>query len=889
MTFPANACDFEGRFIGKIKILSCSVPDQVRDGTEVTAFLNLPSCAPYYIFSTSEAEVRHKKKRGYTVTEIHMDWSGAAPCGYTLKEELDVHDMRFLGQEITEGGAGGEVIPKELAGVTRHMLLELDPDTRINRDAFQSQDFYTDVVALKCDMYRLDYETLLNRYLVNNKQDSEQRKTIRAMKPDALASVQKKLARVPWEMVFTAQTRKLYKLHGVSQNNYYAVMRYYGKNPNSVPPMMDLAVRFYFRMSHLRTRSGHTCFSKQDLLRTCCRSGQGDAPKFVDSAFAVLVNKGAAWVDPEHTLLAFPEDLRNAQSVCWALRTVCVRHAQPRLRGSVVPVIPPYELTSDQTRIAQHIETHPITVLEGLPGTGKTALVTWCMNRYSGVMLVSFISMMVKALQRRCGHHTEAAHTIHRITTMAKHTEDVSLWLEEFDVLVVDEFSNVESSLFASLVRALPKLRKIVVAGDHEQLFPIGPGDPMGCMIRVFGTQRLTEVLRVEPGKESLRDAPKLISQGRAHDIQFATSLESDEPLVLLPKPTMLAASVQKEPARHRAKSALAPLMKRIRKLPGGSDVMNVHVVVLVNKNEDGRRVLNHACETVFQNLGMLRVPPNGGTKIRNGYRVYEGKKITFTQNYNTPIKTEMVDRLSLTGNKQAIKYVYSEPISNGELVCVQSITAVRAAAGGGYLLVVSDVSHPTDPAAQTKTIWLHKDKGVDPQHVVDGFASTSYKIQGNEYEYVIFWMKDNPPSNEFYTREHAYVAVSRGKSRVWCFGSRRDFLTLCERKAIPRDTVLHWLMANDDTLSSDIPSLSPTASADPGPLVLMDRDVPCVPRASETIAAKREDKDKDKNKRKKKKRRKGTGTRKTRKRPVPHTKGGGGKGAARKTRVSRK
>ena len=258
----------------------------------------------------------------------------------------------------------------------------------------------------------------------------------------------------------------------------------------------------------------------------------------------------------------------------------------------------------------------------------------------------------------------------------------------------------------------------------------------------------------------------------------------------------------------------------------------------------------------------------HGGVKIRNGFKLYEGKKITFTQNYNAPIKTEIVDRISLSGGsrrKAGPAYVYSEPISNGELVCVQKITKLRASDGGGFLLTVSDVSHPRNHA-ECKRIWIHKDKGVDPQHVTDGFASTSYKIQGNEYEYVVFWMKDNPPQGGFYTREHAYVAVSRGKSRVWCFGNKRDFLALCSQKATPRTTTLHWLLSNEPWVNNIKPS-SPTL--DPflkrrSPLRLMARDEPCVPRASETIASKRRDNEDDddgedgpQNKRKKKRRKK--------------------------------
>ena len=74
----------------------------------------------------------------------------------------------------------------------------------------------------------------------------------------------------------------------------------------------------------------------------------------------------------------------------------------------------------------------------------------------------------------------------------------------------------------------------------------------------------------------------------------------------------------------------------------------------------------------------------------------------------------------------------------------------------------------------------------------------------------------------------------------MWCFGTRSDFLTLCERKAAPRDTVLERLLAECDLSAAGGPVEE--APLDHGPaLRLMGRSEACVPRASETIAAKKE------------------------------------------------
>ena len=91
------------------------------------------------------------------------------------------------------------------------------------------------------------------------------------------------------------------------------------------------------------------------------------------------------------------------------------------------------------------------------------------------------------------------------------------------------------------------------------------------------------------------------------------------------------------------------------------------------------------------------------------------------------------------------------------------------------------------------KRVLIHHKVGIDPKYVDEGFAITSNKSQGSEFDYVIFWMLDSPSAH--WTREYPYVAVSRAKARCWIIGDESAFLKMCSKRARPRDTLLHHFL----------------------------------------------------------------------------------------------
>jgi hypothetical protein len=325
-------------------------------------------------------------------------------------------------------------------------------------------------------------------------------------------------------------------------------------------------------------------------------------------------------------------------------------------------------------------------------------------------MITSFVGMMVKSLQKRNGRRREVAYTIHHLIAVGKYNKFGADWFARFEILCLDEFSNVSMSLFRKLICLFPKLKKIVLVGDHRQLKPIDCGDPMGDLIDCFGSQMLHDNLRVTPGLQALQIAPYLISSGRAREISFSNPFAPNGGPISFVQKT-------EEP-----EDVLRPIFKQILSNPKNKInlLMNTHIVVLLNKSADGRHKINEACEKVWLSLGVLKMPKNGReiVEVRYKLNLFVGCKIVFMQNYNTPIAVKI-------GN-----FTHkSDTVANGELAIVKSIS--KCADGRGIKMIIVDSEDKADDP-ETKEVWIDAKQGVHPMHVDLGYSSSTYRTQGN-------------------------------------------------------------------------------------------------------------------------------------------------------------
>jgi exodeoxyribonuclease V alpha subunit len=168
-----------------------------------------------------------------------------------------------------------------------------------------------------------------------------------------------------------------------------------------------------------------------------------------------------------------------------------------------------------------------VTIITGGPGTGKTTIIKCILQamkkQTSKIFLLAPTGRASKRLCEACEHK---ASTIHRAlevnfkngnTPFFNYNEKNKL---EADVVIVDEMSMVDVTLFYSLLRALPSTCKIVLVGDKDQLPSVGAGNVLHDLIvsKVFKTVKLSHIYRQDDRSLIVTNA-HLINDGKMPDL----------------------------------------------------------------------------------------------------------------------------------------------------------------------------------------------------------------------------------------------------------------------------------------------------------------------------------------------------------------------------------
>lgn len=328
-----------------------------------------------------------------------------------------------------------------------------------------------------------------------------------------------------------------------------------------------------------------------------------------------------------------------------------------------------------------------VCVITGGPGTGKTTITKTIVTILEDAGLQVLIAAPTGKASRRASEATgREATTIHRLLENGKNgkfkrNQDNPL---ECDVLVVDEMSMVDVSLFNSLVNALPDGCRLLLVGDVDQLPSVGAGKVLKDIIdsKAIPTVMLKEVFRQAKTSKIVMNA-HTVNTGNAPESGWAAGADFG----------FLDHYLDKE--KDKTDEALVILVRDMWK-KGYDPIKDVQVLTPMKKGMLGTIALNKALRDALN--------PTPAEKLEVGIiSLWTGDKVMQTKNnYDKDVFNGDIGIVSAINQKdKTLTVTYDERVATyrfnelDELVLAYAIT-IHKSQGSEFPVVVMplDTSH---------------------------------------------------------------------------------------------------------------------------------------------------------------------------------------------------
>jgi exodeoxyribonuclease V alpha subunit len=366
-----------------------------------------------------------------------------------------------------------------------------------------------------------------------------------------------------------------------------------------------------------------------------------------------------------------------------------------------------------------------VSLITGGPGTGKSTLVQAVTALFTQLKKPVLLAAPTGRAAQRLQEITKLeAKTIHRLlefdpkTWRFKKDENNPLACE---LLIVDELSMVDMSLFHHLVMAVPPTARLLFVGDADQLPSVGPGNVLRDLLECqrFPVTRLMEVYRQAAHSEIIRNAYR-INQGESLVETSERGAQSDFFFMEKEDPAECVALIGRLCRDY--------IPKRLRFAP-----RDIQVLVPMNRGAVGTQVLNRELQKALN--------PRGVGIERGAKRFCVGDRVIQIRNN------------------------YDREVFNGDIGYIESIDTEESG-----LAVRFD----------NRTV-AYESSDLDELELA--YAISIHKSQGSEFPAVVIPVM--PQHTVLLQRNLLYTAVTRGKRLVIVVGSRSAIETAIKNSRI--------------------------------------------------------------------------------------------------------
>lgn len=272
---------------------------------------------------------------------------------------------------------------------------------------------------------------------------------------------------------------------------------------------------YFLRISAMNL--GHTCFPRDMLIMETAKL-LGIAEDLMEEQLNKVILQGKAKLiqDKEQLFVALPYYFNIEKGLALKLKDLmCFPvNAEVRLLANTnFPIV----LNQEQRNAIETALNNSFSIITGGPGTGKTTILS-CILALLNDKKIALCAPTGRAAKRMEQSTGKAAYTIHKLL---EYGQDENLFnrnednLLEYDVIVVDEVSMLDVSLFYHLLKAIPLASKLILIGDADQLPSVGAGNVLSDLIEseCFPITRLNEIYRQKEDSQIIVNAAR-IKQG---------------------------------------------------------------------------------------------------------------------------------------------------------------------------------------------------------------------------------------------------------------------------------------------------------------------------------------------------------------------------------------